>query len=86
LNVSLLCDELNMGKTKLTAVMKEATGMSPGEYIEDVRLRHAAQMLESGNYTVTEVADKLGFSSASYFSVRFKEKFGVPPGRYPKRT
>lgn len=86
LNVSLLCDELNMGKTKLTAVMKEATGMSPGEYIEDVRLRHAAQMLESGNYTVTEVADKLGFSSASYFSVRFKGKFGVPPGRYPKRT
>jgi len=82
LNVTVLCDELNMGKTKLTEVMKEATGMTPGEYIEDVRLRHAAQMLQNGNYTVNEISDKLGFSSASYFSVRFKRKFGMAPSHF----
>lgn len=86
LNVGVLCDELNMGKTKLTEVMKEATGMTPGEYIEDVRLRHAAQMLQNGYYSVNEVADKLGFSSASYFSVRFKKLFGVAPSRYGKES
>ena len=82
INVSLLCEELSMGKTRLSEVTKKTTGMSPGEFIEDVRLRHAAQMLLDGNYRVSEIADTLGFSSVNYFGVRFKKKFGCPPSKY----
>ena len=82
INVKILCEELNMGKTKLSEVTRKVTGMSPGEFIEDVRLRHAAQMLLGGNYHVTEIADALGFSSVNYFGIRFKKKFGCSPSKY----
>lgn len=82
LDVPLLCKELNMGKTKLTETLKEASGMTPREFIEDIRLKYAAQMILEGNHTVTEVSDSLGFSTPKYFAVRFKQKFGCPPSAY----
>ena len=58
--------------------------MSPRDFIEDIRLRHAAQMLLDGTHRVSEIADELGFSSAKYFTIRFKKRFGVPPSSYGK--
>ena len=84
INVTILCKEMNMGKTKLSEITKEVTGMSPGEFIQDVKLRHAAQMLTDGNYRISEIADALGFSSVNYFGVRFKKKFGCTPSAYRK--
>lgn len=85
LDVPLLCAELNMGKTKLTETLKEASGMTPREFIEDIRLRHAAQMILDGNHTVAEVSDNLGFSTPKYFAVRFKRKFGCAPSMYGRK-
>ncbi|MBR1632934.1 MAG: helix-turn-helix domain-containing protein [Bacteroidales bacterium] len=84
LNVSRLCSELNMSKTSLTEKLYAATEMSPRDFIEDIRLRHAAQMLLDGTHRVSEIADELGFSSAKYFTIRFKKRFGVPPSSYGK--
>ncbi|MCQ2183782.1 MAG: helix-turn-helix domain-containing protein [Bacteroidales bacterium] len=79
LNVTTLCTELHMGKSKLSETMRAASGMSPREFIEDIRLRHGQQMLESGIYRVGEVAERLGFSNAKYFSQRYRRKFGRSP-------
>ena len=85
LNVSTLCAELNVGKTTLTERLKEASGLTPREFIEDIRLKHAALMLQDGVYRVAEVADNLAFSSPKYFAQRFKLKYGVTPRDYKGR-
>lgn len=82
LDVPFLCKELNMGKTKLTQLLKENSGMTPREFIEDIRLKHAAQMILDGNHTVAEVSDSLGFSNPKYFAVCFKKKYGCRPSEY----
>ena len=85
LNVTTLCSELNVGKTTLTERLKEVSGLTPREFIEDIRLKHAAQMLTDGVYRVSEVADNLAFSSQKYFAQRFKLKYGVTPRDYKGR-
>ena len=73
---------MNLGKTTLTARIKEASGLTPREFIEDIRLKHAAEMISDGVYRISEIADKLSFSSPKYFSRRFKLKYGVNPRDY----
>lgn len=85
LNVSTLCTELNMSKTSLTGKLHAVTNLSPRDFIEDIRLRHAAEMLQEGRLRVSEIADELGFSSAKYFTIRFKKRFGKSPSTYAGR-
>lgn len=82
LDISVLCRELNVGKTTLTARLRDVSGMTPRAFIEDIRLKHAAEMLQDGNLRVSEVSDRLGFSSPRYFSGCFRKKFGCIPSEY----
>lgn len=82
LNVAMLCQELHISKTALNTRLRNITGRSPREFIEDIRLRHAAQMLLDSNKLVSEIADELGFSSYRYFICRFKKHFGVTPSQF----
>lgn len=82
LNVPLLCKEMNLGKTALCNKIRATTGMSPREFIEDIKLKTAAQMLLDGNLKVAEISDLLNFSTPKYFSQRFVLKFGVKPKEY----
>jgi len=81
-NVNSLCSELNLGKTTLTKKMKEACAMSPHEFIEDLRLSHAAKMIKDGTYRISEISELLGFCNPTYFGICFKKKYGVSPNRY----
>ena len=82
LDVGKLCHELNLSKTALNVRLHAVTGLSPRDFIEDIRLRHAAQMLRDSHRPVGEVADLLGFSSPKYFTLRFKKRFGQSPSQY----
>lgn len=81
LDVGVLCSELNMDKTKLSEQMRRCCGKSPREFIEDIRLKHADEMLREGHHRVSEVSDRLGFSSPRYFLQRYKAKFGHAPSK-----
>lgn len=65
--------------------MKQLTGKSPVEFIRDVRLEKAAMYLSQGKLTVMEVMYKVGFTTASYFSRCFKEKYGITPSEMVRR-
>ena len=84
LSVSTLCRELNVSKTTLNRKLEELTGMSPRDFIEDIKLKYAATMLLKENSRVSEIADRLNFSSQKYFTLRFKKKFGKTPSAYVK--
>lgn len=63
---------------------KQATGKTPYEYLMDVKIEKAAQMLQNKELTITEVCYSCGFVNPSHFSTVFKRKKGVTPSRYQK--
>lgn len=81
LNIATIADELSMSKSTLNNKLVQACGLSTREFIEDIRLRHSVKFLREGR-RVSEVSDMLGFSSAKYFTIRFKRKYGVAPSVY----
>ncbi|MDR0748859.1 MAG: helix-turn-helix transcriptional regulator [Tannerellaceae bacterium] len=58
--------------------------LSPTEYIRNIRLKRARLLLKEGTYNISEVAYKVGFNDAKYFSNCFKKEFGKTPGEYLK--
>ena len=56
--------------------------MAPIEYVRDISLQHAAEILEKSDYTVKEVAFMVGINDAKYFSKCFKKKYNITPSEY----
>ena len=61
---------------------RQLEGMSPHEFILDVKLRMAQRLLQSGNSPVKIVAQECGFEDVSYFCRVFKAAYGSTPGEY----
>lgn len=81
-NVEQLSVDMGMSRMNLYRKLQAITGQTPTEFIRTIRLKRAAQLLQDGHLNVSEVADRVGFSSSSYFTKCFKEQFGVLPTQY----
>lgn len=81
-SASALCDLGHYSQKQTYRKIKNLTGMNIVEFIRDIRLRKAAMYLAQGKLTVNEVMYKVGFTTASYFSKCFREKYGVSPSEY----
>ncbi|MFV0416919.1 MAG: helix-turn-helix domain-containing protein [Chthoniobacterales bacterium] len=86
ISVPDLAKVCGMSVSRLAHLFREQTGMAPRQYLEEVRLQRAMQLLRSGGMRVGEVADECGFASAFYFSNRFRRKFGQSPSAYRKEV
>ena len=73
--------EMHMNTFHFARAFKATTGMSPYQYVIDQRIQRGRLMLEGG-VSVTEVASRLRFSSASHFGAIFKRRVGVTPSRW----
>ena len=83
-NVDRLAELLSLGRTTVYNRTKSIMGVSPNIYIQNERLRIAAKLLLEGEYTVSEISEKVGFSDSTYFYKCFKNKFGIAPRKYGK--
>lgn len=83
-DVVQLADALAVSKSSLYRKMKIATGLSPIEFIRNIRLKHGSQLLKNKSMSIAEVAYECGFSNPKYFATCFKEDFGVTPKEYQK--
>ena len=70
----------------LSRIFSEHMGKTISQYIRQLRMDRAAELLRAGELNVTEVAMEVGYSSSSHFSVAFHETFGCCPGLYPLAT
>lgn len=61
---------------------REATGRTPGRYVQDRRVSRAAELLVSTEQTIDEVAELCGFANRYYFTRVFAQRMGCPPARY----
>ncbi len=81
-SVENLGKELGLSRTHLYRKIKSLTGLSPNEYIRQVRLKKAAQLLRTGSLNISEVAYETGWQSPANFSTAFKSVFGISPKEY----
>src|SRR5699024_8569670 len=72
----------NINKYYLAHTFKQDIGISPIEYLNQVRIKEAQTLLETTNYTIAEVARFNGYSSQSFFSQAFKRKVKLTPSAY----
>lgn len=79
-----LAKELGFSRSQLLRKIKTHTGSSVNQFIREIRLKEAAKLILNHDFTASEVAYKVGFSSPSYFTKCFLDFYGVTPGEFKK--
>ena len=83
--VSELAQETGMSRSNLLRKVKKISKLSVSQFISQVRLKKAMDMLKETSFNVSEVSFRVGFSSTSYFIKCFRDYYGYPPGEVEKR-
>ena len=84
-NLRELASTTNYSYNYLSNIFKETTGETLQNYYHNRRLETASLLLSSGDFTVSEIATMLGYSSVYPFSLAFKKKYGYPPSEAKKK-
>ena len=77
-----LSNHVHLCPEHLLRIFKKQEGVTILQYINDLKLTKARQMLSETDMQIKEIATKLGFTSAGYFSRFFKSKLGITPNEY----
>ncbi|MBR1687929.1 MAG: response regulator [Prevotella sp.] len=85
LSVEFISQEVGISRAHLHRKLKELTNQSPRDFIRNIRLKQAAQLLAESNQNITEVMYAVGFQNAASFSTMFKNFYGVSPKEYAKQ-
>lgn len=81
-----LADELEVSKAHLIRLFKSDTGVTPGRYLQKLRIDNAKLLLANRDYGLETVANMVGYSGANYFCKVFVRETGESPGQYRKRA
>lgn len=79
-----VADKLNVGYSLFRKIFKNYTGFSPNQYLIELRVNKAKDLLRTTSMTINEVGFEVGFQSLYYFSKLFKEKTGQTPSDWRK--
>ena len=84
-SVEQLSRDLCMDRTGLYRKLKAILDKSPSLFIRNIRLQRAAQLIMEGKLSITEIAERVGFSSSSYMSKCFQQMYGCRPSEYEEK-
>jgi AraC-like DNA-binding protein len=82
-NLETLGQEVGCSPFYLSRIFSREVGLTIPQYLRNIRMERAAELLRSGRYNVTEAATEVGYSSLSHFSKAFCETIGCCPVLYP---
>lgn len=85
LTVDDLAAQTGIGRSVFFKKMKSITGLAPIEFIREVRVKRAAQLIRSNEYTISQVTYMVGCNDPRYFSRIFKNRFGMTPTEYREK-
>ena len=74
-----LSEAMNMSRTQLFRRLKSLIRQAPANYIKTIRLQKAKELLETTDWTVSEIAFRTGFQTISHFSKIYKKQYGILP-------
>lgn len=83
--VEQMAEKINLSRAQLFRKLKATTGISPNEFINEIRLKRAAQLILLKADTIAQIGYSVGFNEQSYFAKSFRKRFGVPPSEYLKK-
>jgi len=78
-SMSALARTCHASESTLLRAFRRELGVTPGSYVRERRLDEALQLLESGRYSVGEIAERVGYTGQAAFAVAFQRKFHVAP-------
>jgi len=81
-----LATEMHMSKSTLYRKIKSMTGMTPLDFVRNIKMKRACMMLLSRTQNISEIAYAVGFSTPKYFSKCFKDEFGITPSEYLQKN
>jgi AraC-like DNA-binding protein len=79
----MLGHEVGCSPFYLSRIFSREVGLTIPQYLRNLRMERAAELLRTGRYNVTEAATEVGYSSLSHFSKAFCETIGCCPVLYP---
>ncbi|QYR22600.1 response regulator [Paenibacillus sp. sptzw28] len=82
LSLTVLADEVFVSPNHLNTMFKKITGRTVHQYLADIRMSKAEELLRTTKLKVSEIAGSIGMSNISYFCSIFKQEFGMSPGEY----
>jgi AraC-like DNA-binding protein len=83
-DLEALARSVGMSYSVFRRTFRKFTGFAPWEYVQHMRLANARHRLATSEDSLTELADKLGFSSPFHLSMAFRKKFGISPIHWRK--
>lgn len=73
---------VDMSRSNFFRKLKSITGQSPIDFLKQMKMKRAVQLIESKEYNISEIAYMTGFNDAHYFSKCFKQAYGISPTEY----
>ncbi|OBX07668.1 AraC family transcriptional regulator [Gallibacterium salpingitidis] len=84
-SIDMLAKRLLMSRSTFTRHFRKATGMAYNEWLIEIRLQRARELLESTKLTIEEISQQVGFHSATSFRQHFKQKHQISPKKWQQR-
>lgn len=81
-NVDVLCKEIGISRGHLHRRMKQYTGISASEFIRNIRLKKACELLKNRDIDISQIAYAVGFGNTGYFATTFKRYYGITPTEF----
>ena len=82
LNIQLVCENVYLSYSHFSSIFKKETGKTFIQYLTEYRLEKAKYMLQYTGLKTYEIAERIGYADARYFSSLFKKQFNMTPSQY----
>jgi len=82
ITLSSLSERFNISKFHLLRIFRQHLGLTPNEYLQNIRITKAKELLRTTNMPVSLIANSVGIDSPSYFIAAFKKQEGITPHKY----
>lgn len=77
-----LADQVHLSREVCCRLFKKMTGKTITGYLEEYRVNKSFSLVQSGQYSMTQITEMVGFSNPSRFASAFRKRFGCNPGEY----
>lgn len=85
LTIDEFAEQLMLSRTIFYRKLKSIVGLTPVDFIREIRIKRAVQLIDSDEYNFSQVAYMTGFNDPKYFSKCFKKVIGITPSEYKER-
>lgn len=75
----------SFSQSYLTRLFKSEAGITPIQYVNELRMKRAIELLNLHSFTIDQIAEAVGYDNQFYFTKRFKKYYGIPPSKYRQK-